>query len=280
MKKALLAALAVLTVSCASGPAPAEKKAAAPVTPVPSFKEVVYEEGIPLQVTTLYPNGDVSGIVKNRYSDKGYLVSQETFNGNGVLLERRVGSSKGGVWRVAVYNAQNNELVAYQDLQYSASGELLSETFLNLKEEPQSSNEYTYKEGRKTEWLAKTGAGNLQAKTVYTYDAKGNNTQIQVYDGGGKLTNSFENTLSADGHLLSKKGLDAGGSIVELTNYTWSGDLKTKEETIKPVLKVLEYEYAPGKVSPSVITTSVRGKVVEKQNIEYQWVKKTKKIPV
>ena len=172
-------------------------------------------------------------------------------------------------------NAQTGEVASYEDRTVGPQGELLVQTFLNPKEVPQASNEYAYdKFGRKVQWLAKTGAGGLQAKTVYTYDDKGNNVKTELFDAGGTLTNVFVSTYDAQSHILSRQGFDASQNLVEQTNFTWQNGLEIKEETVKPLLRTIEYSYTD-KDAPTGKVSSVRGKVVERQTLAYQWFTRT-----
>lgn len=282
MKKILSAALVAVLASCATapGPSPAAAKpaaAAAPTATAPVSKEITYEEALPVSIKSFYPNGDPSGSVSLQYNARGMLVLQETYNGNGVLIETRSGKAKGDLWRITVTNAQNGEVISFEDRTVDPQGQLLIQSFLNPKEIPQASNEYTYTAGRKTVWAAKTGGGGLQARTVYTYDAKGNNTKTEVFDAGGVLSNVFVSTFDDQSRILTRQGYDAGKNLVEQTNFTWRNDRKVKEETAKPILRTIEYTYGD-KSAPTGIVSSVRGKVVERQTLDYQWFTKTKTV--
>lgn len=284
MKKIVFAAAVALLASCASapGPAPAAPPVVqAPAQPVPAPavpKEITYEEPLPVLVKSFYPNGDPSTTVVMKYNAKGLLTVQETFNGNGVLVETRTGKAKGELWRITVTNAQNGDVVSFEDRTYGPSGELLVQTFLNPKEVAQASNEYVWdKNGRKVLWLAKTGAGGLQARTTYAYDAKGNNTRTEVFDAGGVLTNVFDSVYDDQSRILSRKGYDAASNLVEQTNFAWKDGRKVKDETVKPLLRTIEYSYGD-KSAPTGIVSSVRGKVVERQTLEYVWITRTKTV--
>lgn len=279
MKKILFAVLAASLAACATAPVqPKVAPAAAPAPAPPQPKIVVYEEGLPVSVKSFYPNGDPSSSLVLKYDAQGQIVSQETYNGNGVLVETRTGKAFGSVWRITVVNAQNGDVISLEDRTVGTKGELLVQTFLNSKEIPQASNEYSYDPaGRKVLWLAKTGAGALQARTVYKYDAQGNNTRTEVYDGGGALTNVFESSYDDRSQILVRKGSDASGNLVEQTNFTWKDGRKVKEETVKPLLRTIEYSYGD-KSAPTGIVSSVRGRVVERQTLDYQWFTKTKTV--
>jgi len=279
MKKFLSAALVAVLASCASapGPAPAVAAVAAPVPAPAPAKEVTYEEALPVSIKSYYQNGDPSGTVNFKYDARGYLVSQETFNGNGVLVETRAGKAKGDLWRITVTNAQNGDVISFEDRTLGPRGELLVQTFLTPKEVPQASNEYSYdKAGRKVLWLARTGGGGLQARTTYSYDTQGNNTKTEVFDAGGTPTNVFISVFEGP-RLVTRQGFDAAQTLVEQTNFTWKDGRKVKEETVKPLLRTIEYTYGD-KSAPTGIVSSVRGKVVEKQTLEYQWFTKTKTV--
>lgn len=280
MKKILsvVAVVAIISTSCASVPAPPPVAVApAPVAvTTPVVQEVTYEEPLPLTIKSYYPNGDPSGSVVYQYTPKGLLARQESYNGNGVLIEVRTGKTKGDLWRITVTNAQNGEVSSLEDRTVGSQGELLVQTFLNSKEVIQAANEYAYdNQGRKILWLAKTGSGGLQARTTYQYDSRGNNTKTEVYDAGGVLTNVFESTYNELGQVVTRKGFDAALNLVEQTNFTWKDGKKVKDETTKPLLRTIEYSYGE-KAAPTAIVSSVRGKVVERQTLDYQWFTKTK----
>lgn len=292
MKKILSVAVVVVLASCATAPTPAPAPVAAPVAspePAPATAPVVaetppppkvmtWEDPLPVSIKSFYPNGDPSGTLNFQYNAQGFLVRQESLNGNGVVTEIRTGKAKGEVWRITITAAQNGEVISYEDRTLGAAGELLVQNFLNPKEVVQASNEYAYDAlGRKVQWLAKTGAGGLQAKTLYKYDAAGNNIRTEVYDAGGTLTNVFESTYDDQGRIITRRGFDASSNLVEQTNFTWKDSRKVKEETVKPLLRTIEYSYGE-KAAPTGIVSSVRGKVVERQILDYQWFTKTKTI--
>jgi hypothetical protein len=278
MKKILIAGLAAVLASCATapGPTPAAPQAPAAAKPAPvtapaAAQTITRQEALPVSVQSYYPNGDLSSSVKTTYDAQGRLLVQQTSNGNGVLVETRTGAAKGDLWRITVTNAQTGQVSSFEDLTLGPQGELLAQVFLDAKEMPQAANEYAYdKWGRKTLWLAKTGAGSLQAKTVYSYDEKGNNVKTELYDAGGTLTNVFASTFDAQSHILTRQGFDASQNLVEQTNFTWQNGLKVKEETVKPLLRTTDYTYTDND-APTGIVSSVRGKVVERQVLAYQW---------
>lgn len=282
MRKTPYVLLATLILgSCATAPKPAPQAAPKPApqaAPAPAPKVVTYQEALPTVVKSFYPNGDPSGTVTTRYTDKGYLLAQDSVNANGVLVETRRGKAVGNLWRITVTNAQSGDVSSFEDRTYSADGELLIQTFLNPKEVPQASNEYSYDPyGRKVVWLARSGSGGLQARTTYTYDAQGNNVRTEVYDAGGVLTNVFESTYDGS-KLVSRRGYDAAKTLVEQTNFLWKDGKKVKDETLKPLLRTIEYTYGAG-AEPESSVTSVRGRVVERQTFEYQYFTKTKTVP-
>ncbi len=274
--KLILFAAAVLLVSCASTPSTAPQAPVAKAAPAPAVKAVSYEVALPTSVKTFYPNGDPSGSQILQYSASGLLSRQETYNANGVLVEVRTGKAKGDGWRVTVVNAQSGEVVSLEDLALGTKGEVLTQTFLSPKEIPQAINEFAYDSlGQKTVWLAKSGSGGLQARTVYTYDKNGNNTKTEVFDGAAKLTNVFQSTYDAKNRLVKRDGYNESGVLVEQTTSTWKDDRKVKDETTLPFLRSFEYSYDE-KSAPTGIVASVRGKIVEKQVLTYQWFTKTK----
>lgn len=281
MKKILFAAAVVVLASCASTPAPAPVSAPTSpkveATPTPAPKILTYEEGLPTSIKTFYPNGDPSGSVTMKYTPQGLLLLQETYNGNGVLTETRTGKAKDGVWRITVTNAQSGEVLSFEDRVVNAQGDLMSRTVLNVKEIPQTSDEYEYDAlGHLVLWVAKTG-GVVQAKTVYKYDAKGNGVRTEVSDAGGVLTDVFELSYDDQGQLAVRKGFDASGNLKEQTNFTWKDGKKIKQETTKPLLRTFEYTYGD-KNLPTGIVSSVRGKIVERQVLEYQWFTRTRTV--
>lgn len=282
MRKTPYVLLASLILgSCATAPTATPPTVGSPVTPVaptPAPKVVTYQEVLPTLVKSFYPNGDLSATVTTRYTEKGFLLVQESVNANGVLVESRRGKAVGDVWRITVVNAQSGDVTSYEDRTYSPDGELLVQTFLNAKEVPQASNEYTYDtQGRKVVWLARSGSGGLQARTTYAYDALGNNVRTEVYDAGGILTNVFESTFEGT-RIVARRGYDASKTLVEQTNFFWKDGKKVKDETLKPLLRTIEYTYGSGN-DPESIVTSVRGRVVERQTLEYQYFTKTKTVP-
>ncbi len=280
------ATLLLLVASCSTPPPPAPAPPApvavapVPAPELPKFVDMVTNEPLPLTIKTFYPNGDPSGTVTSTYNETGQLLTQETTNANGTVVETRAGKAKGELWRVTVTNAQTGELLSFEDSSYSPEGDLLTQTNLSPKEIPLSSNEYTWQYGNKTQWVTKLGATlAVQSKAVYLYDADGRNTRVEVYDAGNNLLTTFESQYDASGHLLVRKGVDAKETLVEQVNFTWKGDQKVKEETLKPLLRTLEFTYSDSSTAPATINTSVRGRLVERQVRTYLWIKYTHRVP-
>jgi hypothetical protein len=234
---------------------------------------------LPVSVKSFYANGDSSGTVTSTYSAKGYLISQESTNANGLLVETRSGKAKGDLWRITITNAQNGEVLAFEDRAYSSEGDLLVRTLLSPREVPESAEENQWREGKKTQWMIKLGANlAVQSRTSYTYDASGNNVRREVFDSGNKLLYTMDLQYDAAGHLTSSKTMDTANNLAEQVNYTWKGSQKLKEETVKPLLRTLEYTYTDDTTAPTGINSSVRGKLVEKQVLAYTWIKYTHRI--
>ncbi|NNM68343.1 MAG: hypothetical protein HKM06_10090 [Spirochaetales bacterium] len=271
-----LAALAVasfLIVSCASSPgAKASEKQQG------TAQTMSYTEALPTLIKTYFPSGDPSGWVKTVYDAEGRVRLQETYNGNGTLIEKKTGASLGPAWRLTTFNTQSNELVSYEDLTYDAQGNVLTDTFLNAKGVPQSSSVYQYnKDGVKTEWIAKTGDSGVQARTEYLLDDQGHNVKTEVYDGANNLLDVFTSTFSPQGQILSTKGSDASGNIIENTTYTWQGNRMVQKKSLVPFLRTWEYGYTDQNL-PATVTLSVRGKLAEKQEITYTSITRTKNL--
>jgi len=259
MKKGFYVVLVAVLASCTTVPSTTKSSAAQP----PGAAH-------PVLVTTYYPNGDVAESIKSTYDSFGRLVHQDVRNGNGIITEIRAGQSKGPAWRIATTNAQSQTVTSLEDLRYDSQGNVLVQTLLNSQGVPQASNEYTYDaKSRKLQWVAKSGDGELQARTVYVRDSSGNNVRTDVYDSGGALTNVFESRFDGQGQILSRTGYDASHHVVEVTTYSWKDGKKTKEETSKPLLRTIEYRYdQAGRLVESLST--VRGKVVERQTFQYE----------
>jgi len=279
------AALFLIVASCSTPPPPPAPVAVAPETQVappevPKFVDMVTNEALPLSIKTFYPNGDPSGTVISTYTERGQLLTQETTNANGTVVETRAGKAKGDLWRITTTNAQTGELLSFEDCTYSPEGDLLVQTTLSPKEIPLSSNEYTFQYGKKVQWVTKLGANlAVQSKATYLYDDGGKNTRVDVYDAGNNLLTTFESQYDAQGHMITRKGVDAKENLVEQVNFTWKGDQKIKEETLKPLLRTLEFTYGDSSGAPTGINTTVRGRLVERQVRTYMWVKYTHLVP-
>ncbi len=267
----VIALMALALASCATAPQNSPSQAAPVAAPT------TYKEALPTLVKSFFANGDVAGWVQTTYDSQGRVTLRETYNGTGALLERSTGSEKGNAWRLTTINMQSGNLVDYEDLVYDAQGHVLSETFLNAKEVPQSASVYQYnKDGQRTEWIAKTGDSGIQARTEYLLDPEGHNVKTEVYDGGNNLLDVFESTYDPQGDILSTKGTDSSGNLIEKTLYTWDNGRLVKKESYVPYLRTWDYTYEGTNTEPSAITMSVRGNVTEKQVLTYTWITRTK----
>lgn len=273
----LLTSLAALT-ACASVPA------SAPATPekvAPKTREITIETAYPTKVTSLYPDGQVAGIVSSTWDAEGFLVKEESATANGVIQETKIGKRQGLTNQISTLNG-SGEVQSVKTVTVDADGRLLKEVFANGKGQVQSTNEYTYTaDGKVQLWLSKGPADNLLARTEYVYE-NGYNTVIKLFDDKPSLVKTFVNGFDGKGNLVQKKELEADGTTVAtITVLTWENGKLVKEDVQNAKgssQRMVEYKLDNQGMPATATWYDRRGKVTEIKKFEYQWLKKTKVI--
>lgn len=91
--------------------------------------------------------------------------------------------------------------------------------------------------------------GKLKSKLTYTYDDKGNETEVMFYDGSGKLIshNKHEYIFDAEGEILEDKTATAAGKWVETDTYTRDEKGRAKDMVRKKADGTSKYIIKDGK---------------------------------
>lgn len=258
--------LVVLT-SCVSVP-----PAVAPGVPKPEGKPATEKHlsALPVSIKLFKANGAPAGTITAAYDPRGLLASQQLFSSSGALVATKTGTLTERGWRV-VETSPSGAVLSIEDRVLGTRGEPVSVVVSNARGVPVSVTEFEYDAaGRPLTTVCRSGDGRLRTRTVYSYDARGNNNKVEVFDATGTLNNVFERQFEGQ-RVVVEKGFDSSGAVVELTKTTWKEGRKLAQETVTPVSRLVEYSY-DATDAPAAVVKYVRGEIVERQTIEYQWL--------
>lgn len=199
-------------------------------------------------------NGEAQGPVKYGYNDDQKLIWIKNYSDQGIVyLENQFVYDEAGKL-IFLINLNDGKFSSKGQRIYNKEGTLVIESRLYTDEAMQ----------------------NISSSSLYSYDSKGNNTEIKSYDATGKLTgritmlydkNNFiieYDSYSASDELVEKVLLenDKYGNITGIAQYDSKGGLNNQSTT--------EYEYdKKGNWIKSIERTNSEIKSVTEREIVY-----------
>ena len=210
------------------------------------FKQFGYQFGNPngegnrLRTIRYNQNGDTLEVLYfdegqldrkhiRKYNDAGALTEAANYNPEGELLDKMKYVYDAQGRNSEVWSFKDDQVPEYKDKRtFDENGMLIKETrFLEAEIERNISFKYNDRK-QQTEMLNYSGDGELRSKVSTRYDAKGNKTDLIVYEGGeidskSKFVYDNNNNLieewyhAGDGSLKSKKSYkyDAKNQMIE-----------------------------------------------------------------
>jgi antitoxin component YwqK of YwqJK toxin-antitoxin module len=169
-------------------------------------------------LSTAYPDGVVSSIVRYQYDDSGRILQEETLTGKNAVVSRKETSyaADGSVSETVSYNAAGDS-VGKSVCEYEA-GLLRRESLYNPKGELQSTEEYSLDSaGNKIGWGVKTSTGE-SVSTSYTW-LDGKIVGVLVVDSAGAVLKRYERSYDSTGLLVQESSFDASGASMGTVTY-------------------------------------------------------------
>ncbi|HKL86818.1 MAG TPA: hypothetical protein VJ861_10850 [Treponemataceae bacterium] len=174
-----------------------------------------------------YPDGMLSGSIKNEWDDEGFEISQETYDGKGRLVSR--------------YTFNNRTPFQVEIIQHSAAGApvsksirtftdslVVSEIQMKISGEELSREETEYdSEGNKIRFEVSSASGN-SISTEYIY-ANGSLSEIVVRDTSGQQIKRFGFSYNNVGILEKEEEFDLKDRLVAGIVYTNENGFFVKE---------------------------------------------------
>lgn len=293
MKRLGFCSLAFLALSCASQPAPsmqdtqppAEAVPAAPVIPAgPVRKERLESYTVPVVIkeTVSFADGLIDKTIAYTY-DEGYVkllstVSRKPSAKNALestsyeYLGETVASK-------SAFGPDGTRASKYEYL-YGSHGELVKETVLDAKGIVQSVSEWTWDNGRKSNWRVLTGAGLIQARTEYFYDV-GRLAVARLLDGSGNEKGRIEYVYAEGGALVQVKYFTAAGSPDGRIDYALKDGTVAQESVYRAdgrLERRLSFAYGPDGALIKKTLADSAGKTREITTYEYAYRTETRTV--
>jgi YD repeat-containing protein len=203
------------------------------VAPVISSFNEFDAEGNSLTEITYLANGAVEQRCEYKYNDKGLVVEEILINDEGEVDEKKAYeyNEKGLIIKeFLIYQDESFDTTEYH---YDESGKLIEKVTVDPDGEPESRKEISYSNDLVTREVYFDAEGNLLNEIKYTYDEKGNETEVvrftaedqknirteYVYNEEGKKTESYTfNTANTANELVAKNLYkeDEKGQLVEI----------------------------------------------------------------
>lgn len=166
-----------------------------------------------------YPDGMLSGVVKNTYDEQGRILKEEQLNGNRVLVSQKIYSYK-DTDKVEIQALNESGKLLGKSLQEYIGEKIIRETNFNPEGVLQTLEEYSYNDaGYQIKRLVRTANGN-QTSSEYTWDL-GNKVKTLVKDGSGSVIKSYKFAYNTDGKLLSEEEYSPSGALLSKTVHSY-----------------------------------------------------------
>lgn len=272
----ILFALALLTASCAGGPAKAPDTKNPPPVPEKVRKERLVTVKVPVLVkeTSFYADGLVDEYTVYKY-DAGLKLLLETGVYDGSRpdpVERMLTELASGRVKAELSYDAEGKVKLRREYGFDSQGRVVEERVLDGKANLQSSSTYAYDaSGNRVEWMAFDGKAVLKAQTRYTY-TKGLSTLIEMSDGLGHLTGTIVSEYDGAGLLQKRSYKAADGSLLKFEVSVWtSGRLAALELRRADSSLVTKTVYTYGELGQvlSELTTDGSDKVKDRKVFDY-----------
>lgn len=174
-----------------------------------------------------YPDGMLSGSIKNEWDAEGFEISQETYDGKGRLVSRYTFNNR-TPFQVEIIQHSAAGAPVSKSLRTLANSLVVSEIQMKISGEELSREETEYdSEGNKIRFEVSSASGN-SISTEYTY-ANGNLREIIVRDASGLQIKRFVFSYNNVGILEKEEEFDLKDRLVAGIVYTNENGFLVKE---------------------------------------------------
>lgn len=232
---ALLVFLVLLLASCVSTspvanvtetPTVSKVEPVAPVVVAPRTKVVTFYRLSGREIA--YPDGMLSGLVRNTYDDKGRVLKEEQLNGNKLLVSQKLYSYKDD-GKVESQALNETGKVIGKSVQEYSGERLTKESSLSPEGVLQTLEEYTYDaDGNQIKRTVRTANGN-QTSSEYSWES-GNKIKTVVKDGTGAIIKSYKMSYNAEGKLLGEEEYSPSGALLSKMVYIYDKGFLVRTE--------------------------------------------------
>ncbi|MFH2128985.1 MAG: hypothetical protein ABIK68_01315, partial [bacterium] len=165
-------------------------------------------------------------------------------------------------------------------LAYDAKGQLVRETMVDSKGVVQSISEWSWTDGRRTEWKVLDAKNLVQAKTLYRYQ-DGLLSELLMSDGTGNSTGRGEYSYNNEGVLVAIQYFSASGTPQDRIEYIIKDGRPVQEKSFRTGGRLERsriYEYGPEGQVLKMTLTDASGRPRESTSYEYAFRTETRTV--
>lgn len=241
----------------------------------PVRKERIEEFQVPviLKETITFADGIVYQITENTWSvDYTHILSSLTRKPS--LPDPVLRTSyeyREGMLVSRSNHGPDGALLNHSTYDYDAERRLVRESLADGKGVIQSVSEWTWMEGRKSEWKVLDATGRILARTAYRYQ-DGRLSVLLMTDGVGNSTGRGEYQYNGEGRLIGIQYFSAAGIPQDRMEYVIEAGLLVQEKTFRAdgrLERGVLYTYGPqGQIQKRTLTDA-SGRNRESTSFEY-----------
>jgi len=189
------------------------------VEPVISSYNEFDATGHTLIEITYLANGAVEQRCEYKYNDKGLVIEEILINADGDVDEKKAYEYNEKDVLIKGFLIYQDESFDTTEYHYDESGKLIEKVTIDPDGEPESRKEINYENDLVTREAYFDAEGNLLEENKYTYDEKGNETEVSRYHAGDGKTIRNEYVYNEEGKRTESYTYNTANEIVAKNLY-------------------------------------------------------------
>ncbi len=267
-----------------AAPTPAVEVPVVAKKPEPVLKQRTEEYRVPvvLRETKVFADGVVDQTTEHTWSaDYTRMISSVIRKPS---LPEPAGKTnyeyKDGMLTARTNYGPDGAVLNRSTFEYDGEGLLFRETVADGKGVAQSVSEWSWTDGRRTEWKVLDSKGLVLAKTLYRYQ-DGLLAELLMSDGAGNSTGRGEYRYNADGVLAGIQYFSAAGTPQDRVEYVIEAGLPVQEKSFRTDGRLERsrlFEYGPDGQVLKMTLTDASGRHRESTSYEYAFRTETRTV--
>lgn len=267
-----------------SGSAPAIEAPVLAGKPEPVLKQRIEEYQVPvlLKETKVFADGVVDQITEHTWSrEYTRIISSLTRKPS---LSEPVGKTnyeyKDGILAMRISYGPDGVVQNRSTFVYDGEAQLIRETMADGKGAIQSVSEWSWTNGRKSEWKVLNANALVLAQTIYRYKDE-LLTELLMSDGAGNSTGRGEYRYNSDSVLVGIQYFSAAGTPQDRLEYAIEAGRPVQEKSFRidgRLERSRLYEYGPDGQVLKMTLTDASGRQRETTSYEYAFRTETRTV--